>query len=125
MGQKVCPWPICPSAVFCACAGRKLGAGLSGGHHHIYLHLVLFSLSCVEPGNDMSLSDILSALTMIILHCYSLGVLIVSLSDRKSSFRWRGSCRKNGRTERSVPLGVSILNKTGIGVKALIRNSVI
>lgn len=86
MRQKVCPWPIFPFAIFCACAGRNLGAGLSGGHHHIYPHLVFFFfLSCVEPGNDMSLSDVLSALTMIMLHCYSLEVLIVSQTGKVAS----------------------------------------
>lgn len=63
-GQKVCPFADC------TCAGRKLGAGLSGVQHTFTL-ILSFSLSCVEPGNDMSLSEVLSALTMIMLHCYS------------------------------------------------------
>lgn len=71
MGQKVCPF-----AVFCTCAGRKLGAGLSGVQHTFTL-ILSFSLSCVEPGNDMSLSEVLSALTMIMLHCYSLEYCLI------------------------------------------------
>lgn len=53
----------------------------------------------MEPGNDMSLSDVLSALTMIMLHCYSLEVLIVSQTGKVAS-DGGGIAERMGGTER-------------------------
>lgn len=88
--------PLC--SILCMCWKESRCWPFWGSPPHLPASCPCFP-GCVEPGNDMSLSDVLSALTIIILHCYSLEVLIVSQTGKVAS-DGGGSCRKNGGTER-------------------------